>query len=57
MEMTENGVAEPEKMASTHRAAYYPGLRTHHHIIMWKLLDSKGIQLDPREWEWQRKNR
>ena len=53
MEMTENGVAEPEKMASTHRAAYYPGLRTHHHIIMWKLLDSKGIQLDPREWEWQ----
>ena len=31
--MTENGAAEPEKMAPTHRAAYYHGLRAHHHII------------------------
>ena len=53
MEMTENGAAEPEKMAPTHRAAYYHGLRAHHHITTQKLLDSKGIQLDPREWEWQ----
>ena len=56
MEMTENGVLEPEKMAPTDRTAYYHGLRAHLEIVTWKFLDSKEIQLDPWEWGWQCKN-
>ena len=54
--MTENGVAEPEKIAPTDWAAHYHGLRAHLQIVTWKLLDSKEIQLDPREWGSQCKN-
>ena len=53
MEMTENGVLEPQKVAPTDRAAYYHRLRVYLQIILWKLLDCKEIQLDPQEWGWQ----
>ena len=43
-------------MAPTDRATYHHGLRADIHILMQKLLDSKEIQLDPWEWEWQCKN-
>ena len=43
-------------MTPTDRAAYYHGLRADLHIVMWKLLDSKEVKLDPWEWEWQCKN-
>ena len=56
MEMAENGVLKPEKMAPTDRAAHYHGLRAHLQIVKWKLLDSNEIQLSPREWRWQCKN-
>ena len=54
--MAENGLPEPKKMAPINRAAYYHGLRAHFQNVTWKFLDSKEIQLDPREWGWQCKN-
>ena len=45
MEMTENGFLEPEKVTPLDSAAYYHGLKVH----LQKFLDSKKIQLDPRE--------
>ena len=43
-------------MAPTDRAAYYHLLRVYLQIVLWKVLDCKEIQLDPREWGWQCKN-
>ena len=54
--MTEKGVTKPEKMSPTDKVANYHGLRAHLQIVTWKLLDSKEIQLDPREQGWQWKN-
>ena len=54
--MSEKGILEPEKMPPTDREAYFHGLRAHLQIVTWKLLDSKVIQLDPREWGWECKN-
>ena len=56
MEIAENTVLEPEKNGPTDRAAYYHGHRAHPEIVVWKLLNIKEIQLDPREWRWQCKN-
>ena len=36
-------------MTPTDRAAYYHDLRAHLQIVTWKFLDSKEIQLDPRD--------
>ena len=47
--MAENGVLEPEKMALIDRAAHYHGLRAHLQFVIWKLLDSNEIWLNP--WE------
>ena len=43
-------------MALIDRAAHYHGLRAHLQIVIWKLLDSNEIRLNPWEWGWQCKN-
>ena len=50
--MMSKGVLQPEKMPPTNRAAFFHGLRAHHQIVIWKILNDKDVILDPKDWGW-----
>ena len=52
LEMISKGVLQPEKMPPTNRAAFFHGLRAHHQIVIWKMLNDKNVILDPKDWCW-----
>ena len=51
LEMMSKGVLQPE-MPPTNRAAFFHGLRTHHQIVIWKMLNDKDVILNPKDWGW-----
>ena len=52
LEMMSKGVLQPEKMPPTNRAAFLHGLRAHHQIVIWKMLNDKDAIFDPKDWGW-----
>ena len=46
------GILEPEKLPPTERAAVFHGLRVHHQVINWKMLDHT-VNLNPLDWGWK----
>ena len=48
------GMISPEKLPPTERAAYYHGLRAHHQIILWSLLDD--FEIRATDWGWKLNN-
>ena len=55
MDMVAKGVVQPEKMPPTDKAAFFHGLRVHHQITIWKLLNNAELSLDPIDWGWYQK--
>ena len=51
-ELAGNGVIEPEKLPPTEDTAHYHGLRVHHQIMTWSLLEER-ITFDPLDWGWE----
>jgi hypothetical protein len=49
------GTLEPAKLPPTDRAAHYHGLRVHHQIVTWKVLDNE-FELKPEDWGWHWKD-
>ena len=49
MELAGKGTIVPEKLPPTEDAAYYHGLRVHHQIMTWSLLE-ENTRFDPLDW-------
>ena len=54
--MAFKGTFEPAKMPPTERSAYFHGLRVHHQIMTWKMLDNNNNECNPEEWGWYAKD-
>jgi hypothetical protein len=47
-------VFEPERLPPTSRAAYFHGLRVHHQIVSWMMIDTNDDStLSVDEWGWE----
>ena len=55
MELAGKGTIVPEKLPPTEDAAYYHGLRVHHQIMTWSLLE-ENTRFDPLNWGWEVNN-
>ena len=52
MEMASQGTIAPEKLPPTAQSARYHGLRVHHQVMTWSLIE--GLSFDPLEWGWKK---
>ena len=52
LEIKSEGVLQPEKMPPINRAAFFHGLRAHHQIVIWKMVNDKNVILGKKAWGW-----
>lgn len=52
---TGKGIVQPEKLPPTERAGYFHGLRAHHQIMNWSLLEDE-FNISPVEWCWKKEH-
>lgn len=52
MELAGQAIIAPEKLPPTENTAHFHGLRVHHQVMTWRLLD-KDFSFEPIDWGWE----